>query len=625
MTTGKSEKKDTILKLAKKRLEGASEADKHNRDLAIRDLRFLNGDQWQEQVLLDRKRNNRPALTFNRLPGFLDQLVGDLRQNKISIKVLPVDDSADKQTAEILGGLIKNIETQSNASQTYITAGESAMACGFGALRIVTDYADHNSFDQELFIEPIKNPMTVYIDPRSTRVDASDAKWAAITIMMEKEEFEKEFPNANHTATLDTPRGDEEAFWYMKDSGIRVAEYFWIEEIPKTIYLLSDGTTICCKRYAEQREELEAQGIYSVKERKSSKPVVMYAKISSAEILEGPQEWPSEFIPIVPFYGKELNVNGKTFRRGAIRNALAAQEAYNYMRTGIVEHIGKQPHTTWLVTPEQIEGYQKFWESSNSGIPYLPYNWIDGHKPPSRIDPPQGSPAMSQEAAQMSDEMKSATHLFDSSLGNRSNETSGVAIRQRQSQGERGNFAFYDNYAQSIQHVARILLDMIPRIYDTPRIARIIGPDEEGENIPLRTPIPLDQYNEAGEQMGRVFDPSLGRYDVVATVGPSTATANQESTELMLDFLEKFPGAAPVVGDLLVKNMSFRNAEELEKRLRFINPYIQQQEQAKAAQEGGVPPGADGLNPQGIPPGAIPPGALPPGALPPGMIPPASP
>jgi len=615
-------KHEKILALALKRMETAHDADKHNRDLAIRDMQFLNGEQWDEQVRLDREKDGRPILTFNRLPGFLDQLVGDLRQNKISIKVLPVDNQADPNTANILGGMIKNIETQSNASQTYITAGEAALACGFGALRIITDYVDHNSFDQELFIEPIKNPLSVYIDPRSTRVDGSDAKWAAITIVMDKEEFEKEFPDANMAACLDSPKGDEQSFWYS-DEKIRVAEYFWIEDIPKTVHLLSDGTTVCCKKYAQLKEELEAQGIVSVKERKSFKPVVMYAKISATEILEGPQEWPSEYIPIVPFYGKELNVNGKIYRRGAIRNALAAQEAYNYLRTANVEHLGKQPHSPWLVTPKQIEGWKAYWERANGSIPYLPYNSVDGEKPPHRIDPPRGSSAMSQEAAQMSDEMKAATHLFDSSLGNRSNETSGVAIRQRQSQGERGNFAFYDNYAQSIQHTARILLDMIPRIYDTPRITRIIGSDEEGENVPLMMPMGTGEFNEEGEELGRVYDPAVGKYDVVGTVGPSTATANQESIELMMDFLEKFPGAAPVVGDLLVRNMAFKDAEKLAERLEFINPFIQQQKQQEAAANGAPQPGSN--LPQGMPPGAVPPGALPPGMPPPGAMPPATP
>ncbi|MDH4183348.1 MAG: hypothetical protein OEV92_03935 [Nitrospinota bacterium] len=607
-----SEKK--ILEQARARMEAARDAERENRELALEDLRFLHGDQWDAQVLQERQKARRPALTFNRLPAFLDQLVGDLRQNKIAIKVLPVDDEADPETAEIFNGLIRNIEAQSSAENAYIAAAESAFACGFGALRILTRYVDHNSFDQELVIEPIKNPFTVYMDPLSTRVDGSDAKWAAISIKMPKNSFETEYPKAD-AAGWEDPKGDGQSFWGDKDGGIRVMEYYWIEEIPKTIHLLSDGSTVCCKKYEAMREQLEAAGITSVKQRESAKPVVMYAKMTASEILEGPQEWASEYIPIVPVVGKELNVDGKVYRRGVIRNAIPAQKAYNYFRTAQVELLGKQPNVPWIVSAKQIEGHEADWNQSNGNLPYLVYNDTEKDRAPYRADPPQGSPALSQEAAQMSDEMKASTHLYDASMGNRSNETSGIAIKQRQSQGERGNFAFFDNYAQSITQVARILVDMIPRIYDAPRIERIIGPDDDGKLVKLNEPFGLGKVNEQGEELGAVYDLKAGKYDVVATIGPSTSTARQESLELMMDLLEKMPQATPMVADLIVKNMTFKDAEELVERFKSINPYLQQKQAMEAQQQqqmGGAPgvgapmPPQQMVNPQGPPPGGAP-------------------
>lgn len=595
--------KEEILSLAKHRLETARDADKSNREEALDDLRFLLGEQWDETTLTDRTKDGRPSLVFNRLPSQLDHLVGDIRQNKISIKVLPVDDEADPHTADIINGLVRNIEYVSNAELVYTIAAESALSCGLGALRVLTKYENPRSFDQELIIEPIRNPFSVFIDPRSVRPDGSDAKWAAVSVMMDSEEFKQQYPDADIASFEDT-QGDRRKWWFEDDGKkIRLMEYYWIEEKPITLHLLSNGLTLCCKKYEEAREELEARGIYSVKTRESKIPTVFYAKMTANGIVEGPQEWPSSYIPIIPVVGKELNIEGEIHRRGAIRNAKVPQQAFNYMRSSQMELLGLQSKAPWILSAKQIEGHEDEWGYANiSNLAFLVYNDVENGRPPFRASPPVGSVSLFQEAMQAIDDMKAATHIYDASLGNRSNETSGVAIKQRQRQGERGNYTFFDNYALSIKRVAKILVDMIPRVYDGARVVRIIGSSGEPENVVINEEHATGKVIE-GEEETRLYKLDVGKYDVVTSIGPSSSTARQESIELIMDILKLMPNATPVVADVLVKNMTFKDSDELEERLRFMNPYIQQKEQkAQMAQQGPQ----NMSNPQGGPPGMVP-------------------
>lgn len=559
---------EDILALARDRFREAEDAWKDIYRLGIEDLKFSAGEQWPAEIKNDRDRDGRPTLTINRLPQFIRQVTNDQRQNRPSIKVHPVDDNADVETAKILQGMVRHIETDSNADVAYDTSFDGAVRKSFGFWRLTTEYVDPHSFEQEVKIKSISNHFSVLLDPNSVEPDGSDAEYGFIFEDLTKAQFKSQFPKAQLTVggteweTFESVMPD----WIKKD-GARVAEYFYKDYLPIKIALLSNGHTADKAKLTE--EMLAGAGIEIVEERDSHECVVRHLKICGNEILEQ-TDWPGRWIPIVPCYGEILDIGGTRVLESLVRHAKDPQRMYNYWASAETETIALAPRAPFIGAEGQFEGHEHEWKNANRrNYAYLEYRQVDVNGAPA--PPPQRQVfeapimAISQARAQSADDLKATTGIYDAALGNRSNENSGVAIQRRNMQAQTSNFHFVDNLARSQRHTGRMLLDLIPKVYDTARAQRIIGEEGDQQIVTLN-----ELFKKDGEQKSYML--SAGKYDAVCETGPSYATKRQEAVATMIELTKSYPQLFSIVGDLMLKSMDVPGATEMAERLKKTLP-----------------------------------------------------
>lgn len=567
-TTGKLSASEQVVKDVRERLEESWQHESENRAEAATDLAFLAGDQWPDDVRRDREAARRPMLTINRLPQFLRQVTNDIRQADVGIKVSPVDDDSDPKMAKVYNGILKQIQYQSSAHHVFSTAAEHQCSCGIGWFRITSDYADDSAFDQELRVESIPHPLSVYCDPAAIKPDRSDAMWMIVTEMVPRATFESRYPGKGESSVDRPADGSRSRLYWSTADAVRIAEYWCRKPYQKILGLTQTGETI------DLTDIKPAQRAFLppiVKERKTTAYTVEQYIVSGTDILSGPHPWAGKYIPIIPVIGAEIPLDQKTYRYGLIRYARDPQQLYNYYRTGVAEMIALAPKSPYLVTTQMLgdENIKRIWDTANTTHrPYLPFK-PDPSMPsgPKREHPPEMPAALMQEAQVASEDMKATTGLFDASLGSRSNETSGKAILARQREGDVANYHFADNLELSLQHAGRILIDLIPKVYDNERVVRIMGDDDAEEFMPINKVI----MGIDGVPMV-VNDLSTARFDVRVTIGPSYSTKRMETADAMLQFAQVVPQVQQVAPDLIAKALDFPGAEEVAKRLRNLIP-----------------------------------------------------
>ncbi|CAB4168754.1 Phage P22-like portal protein [uncultured Caudovirales phage] len=556
MENGRSKTDSAIIDELKARMRSCIAADGDNHAAALSDLRFLKGDQWPEKQKQQRESEGRPVLTVNKLPTFLQQVTNDQRQNRSSIKVSPVSENASAKTAEIIQGMIRHMEYESAADVAYDTAVNSAAAIGFGYFRIVTEYCSPTSFDQELRVKRIRNPFTVYFDPASVEPDGSDAQFVIITEKIVKDEFKARYPNAQITiAAFDNRSGGAagDTEWIIENT-VRIAEYYRMEYDAAKLYMLLDGTITYV---APEDKSLIKQT------RDSYKKKLMWYKATACEVLESTQIM-CDWIPVFPVYGTEIDIDGKVFRAGLIRNAKDPAMMYNFWMTSATEEVSMRPKTPYIGAVGQFENQQKKWaQANNRSFPYLEYNpvTVDGQlaPPPSRqpmVDVPVGVLTMANHA---SDNIKSTTGLFDSSLGAMGNATSGKQELAQQKQGNVANYHYTDNFYRTLRHAGRCALNMVPHYYDSERLVEMRGEDDTVSHAYI------NKLDVAANQV--INDIRVGKYQVAVSVGPSYATMRAEAADSMVQFGQSWPKLMDIAGDKVVKAMNWPGAEEIAERI----------------------------------------------------------
>lgn len=564
--TGKA--KDDLLKEARDRLALCIKQDAENRKEAIEDFRFYAGEQWPDDMRRLRQVEARPCLTINKLPAFVHQVINEQRMNRPSIKVHPVDSGADVEVAEVEQGMIRYIEYNSNADVAYDTAVAHATIGGFGYFRLVTDYCEEDSFDQEIKFQRVQNPFSVYT-ALHTEPDGSDMQYCFITDLISKDEFKAQYPGAEagDAQSLTVGAGDSALTW-ISDNQVRIAEYYRIKTTPATLCRLEDGSDVW--------EDEMPDGAVCVKKRRSEKRTVEWFKITAADILEQ-TEIPCKWIPVFPVYGDEHIVDGRIRRNGMVRFARDPQRMYNFWMTSATEEVSLRPKTPFIGAVGQFDTSKKDWKSANTrSFAFLEYDPIEVNgvlaPPPQRSqmsDVPTGVLAMAMHA---SDNIKATTGIFDASLGAQGNETSGRAINARQREGDTANFHFADNLARTIRHAGRCLLWMIPKVYDTPRIVRVMGEDDKMDMVPVNTPNAQGEMTEDGAIKAVVNDLSVGRYDVTIGVGPSYTSKRAEAAEGMMQLAQANPQVWMAAADLMVRNLDWPGADEIADRFKKMLP-----------------------------------------------------
>ena len=557
--------KDTRINKAIEFWRLVNDADSTNRAEALQDIKFAAGDQWPVEIQNSRNVEARPCLTINKIDSYIRQVTNQQRMQRPRIKVHPVNNLADYKIAQVIEGMTRHIEVNSNADTAYDTAFDYAVRMGWGYWRVNTRYVSEDSFDQEIYIDTIDNPFTVYFDPNSILPDGSDAERCLITTVLDKKVFREYYPDADDGANF-TQRstGDDTASWITKED-IRIAEFFWIERERAKLYLLSDGT----RQFADSDrffERVEAAGLTVVDERESFRKAVKWCKMTALEVLEE-KTWAGKYIPVVPCYGAQVIVDDKRKKYGLVRFAKDPQRMYNFWRTSMTESVALAPKAKWLMAEGQDEGHENEWALANiKSSPVLRYKQKDIEgvpaERPTRLQPEPPPAGIMEAAGAISADLQMVLGILDPNQLPSGN-ISGKALAGQQNQVDLSNFHFYDNMTRSIRHTGKILLDLIPHIYDTERVMRIIGSDGQPDMTKI------NEKNEVGEVLN---DVTVGEYDVVMDTGPGFQTKRQQAVEAMMPLLTGNEQLFNIAGDLVFRNMDFPGADVIADRLAAMNP-----------------------------------------------------
>ena len=576
-----AKKDDDIIAEALDRFDTAADSWSDIFDLSIKDVEFVDDPEGQWEDAARKSRENRPCLTFDKLSSSVDRVVGGQLSNMPSIKIRAAEEG-DEDVAEVYQGLIRQIDQR--GVQAFKTAFKFAVKSGWGCLLVDHDYVDDTSLDQDIIVREIKNPFSVLLDPIVQAQHVTEARYGFLFEDMERAEFERLYPKAESEAGESdfTSTGNFES-WVTEES-VRVADYYRIVLEERTLIQLSDGRVLDMDEIENVRDELNMQGITLGKTRKVQARKLERYKITGLEVLEE-VECVGRYIPIIPMFGKTSNINGRYISRGLVRKAKDAQRLYNYSRSVSVEVTALTPKQPYFVTPAMVKGHEAKWKKMMvSNDPVLMFNFDQGQKP-FREAPAQGSPALMQDAQIAADDIKATTGIYDANMGAQGNEISGIAIKGRQFQGEMANFEFQDQLVDSMELSGRVMIDMIPHIYDTERTIRILGEDEREEAIAVNKTL-MDA--QTGEYV-KTMDLTTGTYDIKVASGPSFTTRKQETAEQLSQIIAQNPAMSEIVGDVLFKNLDLVGGDEVIQRLRsagvkggIIEP---NEEEAMAMQE----------------------------------------
>lgn len=581
---------DRILAEAKRRFQECEAWESDFRKAFLDDIKFANADSinmyaWPNDIRRNRDIDERPCLTVNKVHQHCLQIINDGKKNKPGIKVRPVGGEATFESAMAFEDVIRHIEYASNAQVAYDKASEYQVQGGIGYWRVITDYAsqdvDEAAFDQEIFIRPIKDPLNVFLDPDINEFDGSDARFGFIFSIMPKEAFRRKYPKFEYVpgSSVLGSSGDS---WITEDH-IRLAEYYRKVEHKKTIIAYLDPQTqdSIVKPLDEipkaLRKLLMAEP--TTKTRQITEPEIEWYLLAGDQIIDR-NVWPGKYVPIVRVIGEETIIDGSLDRKGHTRALRDPQRIYNYWTSSAVEFVALQSKAPFVGAAGAIEGYETYWENANRvNYSILPYKNRDddGNElpPPARDQPPVMADAYVKGMQVAANEMMMVSGQYQAVMGAQSNETSGKAINERQRQGETATYHYIDNLAIGIRFTGKILLDLIPKIYDTPRVIRIMAEDGTQNTVavdPKLAQAHQVKKDKVSNQVQRIFNPSVGKYDVESDVGPSYGTKRQEAFNAFTQIATQSPEMMTLVGDLMFQAADFPGADEIAERLHRMVP-----------------------------------------------------
>jgi len=576
----KDEEIEAVVERCKKFRKEAYEADSENRKAMIDDLWFAALKQWPEEIA--KERNGRLMLTLDKVNQGLGAVIGDMRDNRPSIRVMPVDDEADIETAKVFGGLINTIEQTSNATDVYLSAAEFQVKCGFGVWRVVNEFATHDAFEQDLYVQRVKNPLNWWFDPRAIEKTKHDGRAVVGLVQQNKDDFKAEFPEVDASEVDELFTGEGFGDW-VSDEDVIFCEYY--EKVPKkrTICLLSNGHTVAKDELTDEDQTLMDQyGLMIVKERVVDSYVIHYWKVTGNTAFDH-HELPYQYFPVIPVYGVVENIEGDEIIRGLVRPAKDPQRLYNYSASADVEQMALQPKAPFIGTGKMFAKWKHLWYRANKDtLPFLAYT-PDPAAPgmrPERSQPPVASSGWIQRAQIAEGDIKSSMGVHEASFGQESNAVSGKAKLIEQQSGVTTNSVYMFNLAAAIEHTGRVLVDMIPFFYDTMRVVRIMGEDGQEDSVTINKPY----TNADGKQIEH--DLTRGKYDVRISVGPSYKTRRSQTVDLLMQWAQSDPRIMQVAGDIIAKNLDVPYADELASRLSRLLPpgLVEEKDPEKKAQ-----------------------------------------
>lgn len=582
---------DGLITLARKRYEAGYDREADNIRAAYEDMAFRAGEQWDSAA--KSARANRPMLTIDRTSQFVRQVTGDIRQMRPSVTVVPVADGAKQETAEVIEGLFRYIENRSEAQEAYYKAADHQVAAGMGAWRVATEYASGKSFDQEIAILPVLDPLSIVWDPDAQLSTREDALFCFVPIDLSRDAFKARYPDATEEEFSFDSTHPAWTGWRTDDS-IRVAEYWFKEPSKVRLVTLDSGKTI---EIATPEDAQKIDGAV-VRDEVREAHRVMRAVISEGQVLEKAEIWPGRFIPIIPVVGEEIGLGKRVERRGIVRPMKDSQRSLNYHSSMQAEIVALQPKAPFVGTEDNFAAYETMWREANtSNRPYLIYkpDPMNGGVAPQRMQPPVSSQGIAEGIDRATADMQAISGIYPAALGAQSNETSGKAINARAREADTGTYHFIDNFSRAIRYTGRVVVDLIPHVYDAERVIRIAAADGKMKTIEVNKPqqIQVAGENEEIEAVGSVLnDVTVGVYDVVCQSGPSYSTKREEAREGMMQFMQTMPQAAQLIVDYIAKMQDWPYADDIAERLeKTLPPDIQNKLREERGEQPVPPPG----------------------------------
>jgi len=522
------------------------------------DMKFvydIDDGQWPENIRSERENEGRPVITSNKLQKTLRRIRGDGMQNRPRLKVIPVDDKSDVNMAELYSGILREIEYLSAADIAYDTAYNHALSSSVGFFRIITQYTDDNGFEQDLRIKRVLNQLSIHFDPYATEFNLEDAQYCFIEELISKELYKRLYPKSEisdfDSSSIASVFGD-----WMQQNKVRVAEYFYKEPVKKKIVMLDNGQVIPVEN-KNTIPTLRAMGQNIVRERYVHTHVVKWAKVSGGEILEE-RVWPGKDIPVIPMFGDEVIVEGKKYYLSLARGAKDPQRMYNYWATSATETVALAPKMPFIVDHRQIKGFENEWEEANrKNRMYIRYNAISGLNKPSREPQAQIPTAIMNMMQATAYDIEDHLGQYESSKGEASNERSRVAIVERVRQSDKGTYLFINNRTRAMIAAGRQMIDLIPKIYDTPRALQIMGEDGEHSLVKVNQPDMVDGQPTIQNDL------TVGKYDLIASIGASFSSKREEMVQMMIESMQYAPMLAPVIAPLIFKYSDYPGAAEI--------------------------------------------------------------
>jgi hypothetical protein len=561
----------SIVELARKRFERAKSFYGPARTLAVADTQFAMGDsdngyQWPADMKRQRELSQKVCLTVNVTAQHCNQIINNIRQNRPGCRVTPVDSGADKKTAEMLAGLWRNIRTASAADDATDNAAEHAIYGGEGYWRVVTEYESERSFTQVIRIKQVRNPQLVFIDPDATELDRSDAKWGFVFEDVNKDEAARDYPGIDMASWSDEVK---KTGWIDGDQ-VRIAEYFWCDREKSTAYLMPDGSVVLesdgkpTKGHVDKREVMVPRWYWCKLVGGHDQPVQK-------------RDWPGRYLPIITCVGKELDVDGEVIRKGIVRDLKDPARMVNYSFSETIQTVALQNKAPYLASAESISGHESEWAKANTeNLAYLPFNaYDDDGNPlpqPQRQMPPMMAEAQVKTLALSVEQMRAASGQQAANFGIKSEAQSGIGIRRLQAQSEVATFHFPDNLRRALRYEGKVVIDLIQKVYDTKRVVRILGLDNKPMQATLDPQAAGYTEQQGDDEIERIFNPTVGLYDVVVDTGPSYQTQREEAFAALTELAGKDPNLMAVAGDLIMGAGDFPMADQLAKRLAKTIP-----------------------------------------------------
>lgn len=584
-TTGQDPRHAAILEEAQKRFARCEAWEGKARSLWKEDVKFAEGDsdnlwQWPDDIRAPRETDSKPIITINKTRQHNLDILNDARQAKVGVKIIPTGGEATYESAEAFMGVVRAIEYRSNADSAYQHGLKHAVQGGIGYWRVMTGYAADDTFDLEIMVRRVKDPLLIYLDPDINEVDGSDMRFAFVTVLVPKDEAKRRYPKYADDLANTSFNGDDT--WISPDH-VRMAEYW--RKVPSKDTLISYMNPLTAERSQARLSEIPAQLRKAILDDEDTKTrEITVWKVEAITILGNKvveeEDWPGIYIPIVRVIGEETCIDGVLDRKGHTRAIKDAQRMFNYNAAAFIEYGALQTKVPWVAPMEAIEDYMdEYWSTANTeNHSVLPFNAWDeqGNQLPNpqRPQPPTGAPLYLEGMNVAAEWMRMVSGQYQADMGAPSNERSGKAINERRREGDMATFHYLDHQSTAIRYTGKIFIDLIPKIYDTERVMRYRG--EDGNEVAIKIDPKLkgavDSEQTETDQKVTIFNPNVGRYEVEADVGKSFATKRQEAFEAGTMILSQNQELTSIIGDLVFQAADFPGADEIARRLKRMVP-----------------------------------------------------